>query len=81
MGQQIIVQPDGKLAIFSTITDTLIVTDATEEEIVEWRAEQAADMARMLTRNDIAHALSNDPDSPYRTKLTWEQAVELNGSW
>lgn len=46
MGQQIIRQPDGKLAVFASITDTFTVVDATPEELVEWRAEEAAERAR-----------------------------------
>ncbi|WP_406172115.1 hypothetical protein [Streptomyces sp. NBC_00996] len=41
MGQQIIKQPDGRLSVFSSVTDSFIVVDASPEEIVEWRAEEA----------------------------------------
>lgn len=42
MGQQIIRQPDGRLAVFSSVVDAFIVVDATPEKILDWRAEEAA---------------------------------------
>jgi hypothetical protein len=36
LGHQIIEQNNGKYSIFSTIVDTLVMWDATEEEIVEY---------------------------------------------
>jgi hypothetical protein len=79
MGQQIIKQPDGRLAVFSSITDTFIVTDATPDEIVEWRAEQAAEAERERTRRELRHVLADDPRSAYfQFARTWEEASRLN---
>lgn len=77
MGQQIIQQPDGKLAVFSSITDTFIVVDATPEEIVEWRAEEAAERAREQTRREVDKVLAGNSRSVYfQSAMTWEQAAE-----
>lgn len=77
MGQQIIRQPDGKLAVFSTITDSFIVVDATREEIIEWRAEEAAEQARERTEVELKRVLDEGNDRPYRQfTLTWEQAAQ-----
>jgi hypothetical protein len=76
MGNQIIKQPDGHYAIFSTGTDTIIVYDATEEEIVEWCAEQAAERARESARRTIADVASGEPRRAYaQFAMTWQQAL------
>ncbi|MGW6790030.1 hypothetical protein [Streptomyces chartreusis] len=76
MGQQIIKQPDGRLSVFSTYTDSLIVLDATPEEIVEWRAERAAERAREETRRELARVLDDDNPRPYyQFTITWEEAA------
>jgi hypothetical protein len=79
MGQQIIQQPDGKLAVFSSVTDTFIVVDATPEELVEWRAEEAAEAARERTRAELEKVLAGDSGAPYHQfAMTWEEAAQLN---
>lgn len=79
MGQQIIKQPDGKLAVFSNNTDTFIVVDATPEELVEWRAEEAAEAARERTRTELEKVLAGDSRAAYfQFAMTWEEAAELN---
>lgn len=76
MGQQIIKQPDGKLAVFSTNVDAFIVVDATSDEIIEWRAEEAAEQARERTRTELAHVLADNPHKAYyQFALTWEEAA------
>ncbi|MFD5899051.1 hypothetical protein [Streptomyces sp. NPDC060366] len=77
MGQQIIRQPDGKLAVFSSITDTFIVVDATPEELVEWRAEEAAERAREQTRKELEKVLAGNSHVVYRqSAMTWEEAMQ-----
>lgn len=46
MGYQIIRQPGGKLAVYSSFTDTWAVVDAEAAEIADWFAELAATSAR-----------------------------------
>jgi hypothetical protein len=77
MGSQIIKQPDGRLAIFNTNTDTVIVWDATEDEIVEHFAEQAAERAREDVRRTLAHVTAGEPKRAYfQFAMTWEEALE-----
>ena len=45
-------QPNGKLCIFSTIVDTVIYYDLTDEEYIELRVEEARERAR----EDLASA-------------------------
>lgn len=79
MSEQIIKQPDGRLAVFSSITDTFIVMDAAPDELIEWRAKQAADAAREQARTELAHVLADSPAKAYsRSTLTWEEAAQRN---
>jgi hypothetical protein len=74
MGQQIIRQPDGRYAVFESVTDTFIVVDATPEEVVEWRAEEAAEAARERTRAELARVQGSE--QPYHQfTLSWEEAA------
>jgi hypothetical protein len=78
MGQQIIQQPDGLFAVFSTVTDSLIITDATPEELVEWRAEQAAERARESARTELKNVMAGEPwKSYYFRVLTWDEVQEM----
>lgn len=79
MGQQIIKQPDGRLAVFCGSTDTFILMDATPGEIIEWRVEQAAEAERARTRRELGHVLADDPRAAYfQFARTWEEAVQTN---
>jgi hypothetical protein len=79
MGQQIIRQPDGKLAVFSSVVDAFVFVDATPEEIIEWRAETAAEDARRATRAELARVLDDGNPRPYyQFTLTWEEAAEMD---
>ena len=81
MGQQIIKQPNGLLAVFESITETFILTDATPEEIVKWRAEEAAETARERTLAELEHVLAGDPRKVYRQHaLTWREASKRHAS-
>lgn len=76
MGQQIIQQPDGRYAVFDTVTDTLIVIDATAAEIIEWRADEAADQAREKARRDIERVRAGK--GPFT--LPWAEALDRNAA-
>ena len=57
MGRQIIRQPDGRYALFSTGTDRWVAWDLTGEQYIERRVEEAArearaDAARLLDDTD-----------------------------
>lgn len=77
MGSQIIRQPSGKYAIFSTYTDTITVWDATEDEIVEHFAERAAERAREDARRQLGHVAGGNPRAAYyQFAMTWEEALD-----
>lgn len=81
MSYQIIRQPNGLYAVWSTVVDTFTMTDATPEEIVdEWTEEYRAEVARKV--NHIAHQLSDHPGSRpyYQFTMTWSEALEKHRS-
>lgn len=79
MGQQIIKQPDGRLAVFSSIVDAFIVVDATPEEILDWRAKEAAAKERERTQRELDAVLADDPRRVYfQFTRTWEEASEMD---
>ena len=76
MGQQIIKQPDGRLAVFSTVVDAFIIVDATPEEILDWRAEEAAAEARRTTQRQLDHVLAGQPERSYfQFAMSWDEAA------
>jgi hypothetical protein len=79
MGQQIIKQPDGRLAVFSTVVDAFIVVDATPQELLDWRAEEAAKEARRTTQRELDHVLGGEPERSYfQFTKTWEEAARMD---
>lgn len=77
MAEQIIKQPDGRFAVFSSFTDTFIAWDATPEEIVEWRMQRAAAKAQEDTLREMGRVQSME--KPYaQFTLDWDRAIELN---
>ncbi|NUS82767.1 MAG: hypothetical protein HOY75_08435 [Streptomyces sp.] len=79
MGNQIIKQPDGLLAVFSTFTDTFVLMDATPDEIVYWFGERAAEAERRRTQTVLDHVLADNPRAAYfQFAHTWEEACQTN---
>lgn len=79
MGRQIIRQPDGRYAVFCSVTDTIVVWDATEEEVVELFAERAADRARQDVRRLLGYVAAGNPRKAYfQFALTWEEALAMD---
>lgn len=79
MGQQIIKQPNGLFAMFSSSTDTIVAWDATAEEIVEWFADQAAEDARRRVRVLLSDVGRGEARRAYHQfAMTWEQALEAD---
>ncbi|MFI9772185.1 hypothetical protein ACIHJG_35785 [Streptomyces sp. NPDC052415] len=85
--RQIVLQPDGKLAVYSTVVDNLVVYDATPDEVAaeaadfaretaspKATAEQAAERirrARETAQRKAAHVLAGEPHRAYRHPLSW----------
>lgn len=77
MGNQIIRQPDGQLAIFSSNTDTIIVWDATEDEVLQWFVDRAAEDTRRQVRDILRHVIAGQPARAYyQFAMTWQEALE-----
>ncbi|MBZ5660029.1 MAG: hypothetical protein LAO08_06440 [Acidobacteriia bacterium] len=74
MGRQIIQQPDGKFAVWSSNSDSFLMIDATKQEIVDEFAEEAR-------RDAVEHVeqiftkLANGIKPYYQFTLTWEEAI------
>jgi hypothetical protein len=79
MGHQIIKQPDGRLAVFSSVVDAFVVLDATQQELVDWYAEEAARDARERTQRLLEKLDTLGSQEVYgRRALTWDQAAKLH---
>lgn len=76
MGKQIIKQPDGRFAIFSSGTDTIHMYDATAEEIVEYFVERAAVDTRREVLRIMEHVEGDEPRRAYfQFTKTWDEAL------
>jgi hypothetical protein len=79
MGKQIIRQPNGRYAIFSTGTDTIHMWDATADEVVEHFVERAVEDARREWRRIVECVAAGEPRRVYyQFTMTWEEALELD---
>jgi hypothetical protein len=83
MADQIIEQPDGRLAIFSNTSDTLIAWNATPEEVVEWfvwqemREHQERERrAREWARAEIERVRTGQPGP--RPRRGWSSALRAD---
>lgn len=72
MGHHVIRQPDGRLAVWSTVVDDFIMIDASVDEVAEEHAEASATRAREeWTR--VAQAVLDGTGRG----MTWEEALAL----
>lgn len=79
MGYQTIRQPDTDpplFAIFSSYTDTIVVWDATAEEVEEWFVEIAVERVRRDVRQNLGHIIEGNPRKIYaQFAMTWGEAL------
>lgn len=74
MGNQIIRQPSGTFAIFSTVTGTIVAWDASESDIVAWFTER--DASEWEVRAALTHVAAGAPEKIYaQFAMTWEEAL------
>ncbi|GAB3251242.1 hypothetical protein [Kineosporia babensis] len=79
MGRQIIQQPDGLYAIFSTSADAFIRWDGTREEITQFFADEAANDARRSVERLFDSIDEGGPRRAYHQfALTWDEALDLD---
>ncbi len=76
MSQQIVKQPDGMYAIWSTVIDDFVVVDATKEEII--REFMEAERERVAARvNDIIAKLERGEKPYHQFTKTFQRLMEL----
>lgn len=66
MGRQIITQPDGLYAIFSTSSDAFEHYDMTKEEVIDLFTSEAAEEASRRTSEILRQLEDSGPRSVYR---------------
>lgn len=75
MGHQIIKQPDGQLAIWSTVVDDWIIYDASPGEVVRYYEERAAKSARDSAQETVDKVLDGRAAEVYcQFTMTFEEA-------
>ena len=72
MSHEIIKQPNGLFAVWSTITDSLIMTDATPEDIIEKELDDAEESVRKYVYKAVK-ALNEQ--GHYMHFRNWEEAI------
>lgn len=73
MGYAVLKQPDGKLAVWSTVENDFIVYDSTPEEISEWWVAHQAEEARTEVGRWVKEAQERGSNS--RMGRTFESAL------
>ncbi len=75
MARQIIKQPDGRYAVWSTIVDNFILIDATPQEIVDiWADEEK--MRIEIRVFEIVKELDKNGKSYHQFTKSWDDALE-----
>jgi len=79
MGSQIIQQPNGQYAIFSTITDTIVMWDADAGDVEEYFVTRAANQERGRVRDILKHVTAGRPEKAYyQFVMTWTDALRMD---
>lgn len=79
MGYQIIKQPNGKLALFSSYSDTFIGLNMSNSDVVDFFVEEAEQRARESVERILDHVNAGKPRYAYaQFALTWDDAVKKN---
>lgn len=83
MGQQIIRQPNGLYAIWSSVVDHFILYDCTPEGIIEERCKEECARIEKGVRETVAQLEAGEKPY-YQFTKTWEEAIawaeEVHGS-
>lgn len=77
MSTQIIIQPDGRLAVWSTITEDLILYDATEDEVISWFGK-IAQVDAEARATEIIEKLRAGKKSYYQFTKTWDEVSDTS---
>lgn len=83
MGQQIIRQPDGKYAVWSSVVDSFVMIDAEPHEIADYWVEVEAGRLRESVNRIVAELEAGGRPYHQFTK-TWDEALrrheEIHGT-
>jgi hypothetical protein len=82
MPQQIIKQPDGKYALWSTVVDSFILFDCTPQDIIDhWVEQERNEISRRV--DGVVTSLEMGGKPYYQFTMTFDECVarmrELNG--
>lgn len=72
MGHQIIIQPDGKLAVFSSVVDSWILYDATPDELIAYYLDLEIEISKRVF--DVVNGTARKT----QFSLTFEKADEIS---
>lgn len=75
MGSQIIKQPNGKYAVFSSIVDDFMFYDATPEDVIGYFVEQEAKSIKNLVTL-IIDGLTKGEKPYHQFTMTWPEALD-----
>lgn len=79
MTYQVIKQPSGRLAIFSTYTDNIIMWDATSGEVIGFFVDLAVQDTTKRVERIVDRVLADDARAVYyQFAKTWEKALEMD---
>ena len=76
MGRQIIRQPDGRYAVWSSVVDDFVMHDVTAQEIEDDFALEAAEEAREGVR-EVVRALKQGKRPYHQFTMTYDEAQAL----
>ena len=75
MGRQIIKQPNGKYAIFSSIVDDFVFANATAKEMIDFCVEEEASKIRESIKH-IIDMLDKNEKPYHQFTMNWEEALD-----
>jgi len=75
MGRQIITQPDGLFAIYSTVSDSFVAYDCTKQDVIDYFVNEAAEEMAQRISTTLRQIEDEGPSFVYRQfALTFEEA-------
>ena len=72
--RQILKQPNGNLAVWSSLVDDFIITEATPEEYIQFRISEESQRIRKEITEIVDKLDQNIPIAYF--DMTWEKALE-----
>ena len=73
--RQIIKQPDGKFALWSSVCDNFILINASPEEIINYKIERKTESIKNNVMKTISKLKQNEKPY-YQFTQTWEDCLE-----